>query len=287
MTRLFVATDLSERSRIAEARAALVAARKRWTLDLVHALDDEEPEAVLAAHRRAAEAALARRAAELSEATGAEIAARIILGDPAEALAAEAAAEGATAVVVGPHRKRLIRDFFEGTTAERVIRAASVPVLSVHAPPEGGYRRLLLALDGSPASAAALAAARALGLTAPADVVALAVADAPELSMLRRGGARSAEIEAAAAQARRDALDALASILPRGGFPCGREVVFDPDRTVAEAICAAAARFGCDLIALGTRGLGAVEGLLVGSVASDVLARAPVDVLVAPPPAAR
>ncbi|MGF1660230.1 MAG: universal stress protein [Rubrimonas sp.] len=285
MPRLFAATDLSERSRIAEARAALVAHRKGWTLDLVHALDDEEPEAVLAAHRRAAEATLAHRAVELSLATGAEIAARIVLGDPAEALAAEAIAEGAAAVVVGPHRRRLIRDIFEGTTAERVIRAAAVPVLSVHTAPEGGYRRMLLALDGSPASAAALAAVRALGLTAPSDVVALAVADAPELSMLRRGGARPAEIDAAAAEARRGALDALSAVLPRGGFPCGREAVFDTERTVAEAICAAADRLGCDLIALGTRGLGSVEGLLLGSVASAVLACSRIDVLVAPPKA--
>jgi nucleotide-binding universal stress UspA family protein len=39
MKRLPVITDLSEKTHIAERRAALIAERKGWGIDLVHALD--------------------------------------------------------------------------------------------------------------------------------------------------------------------------------------------------------------------------------------------------------
>jgi nucleotide-binding universal stress UspA family protein len=48
----------------------------------------------------------------------------------------------------------------------------------------------------------------------------------------------------------------------------------------AEEICAHAARLGARLIAIGTHGYGAVVSLLVGSVSSSVIRRAPCPVLV-------
>jgi nucleotide-binding universal stress UspA family protein len=208
---------------------------------------------------------------------------RVVLGDPAEALAGEAAREGAAIIVLGPHRRRLIRDIFVGTTGERVIRAATTPVLSVHAEPAAPWRRMLLALDGSPASTAAVAAVRSLGLVDPHHVTAVVVAEAPAVAMLRRSGASAAEIAAAEAMQRREALATLAAALPGGGFPCAREVLPDDAGSVADALCRGAARLGCDVIAMGTRGSGGIAGFALGSVAAAVLARATVDVLVVPP----
>jgi nucleotide-binding universal stress UspA family protein len=71
---------------------------------------------------------------------------RIVVGDPSEALAVAACPGETAAIVLGPHRRRLIRDILVDTTGERVIRAACVPVLSVDAAPDGPYRRMLLAL---------------------------------------------------------------------------------------------------------------------------------------------
>ncbi len=207
----------------------------------------------------------------------------MILGDPSESIAA--AAPDAAGIVIGPHRRRAIRDFFIGTTGERVIRAARTPVLSVHAAPKAPYRRLLLAVDGSPSSSAAVAAVRALALTAAQDVTALYVVDAPALSLLRRGGATAAERDAAIRQAERAAALRLAAFLPHGGFACARETAFEPDLTTAQTICEAAERLGCDVIALGTAGLRGGSGRFLGSVAEQVLSRASVDVLVAPPAA--
>jgi nucleotide-binding universal stress UspA family protein len=142
---------------------------------------------------------------------------------------------------------------------------------------------MLLALDGSAASGAAVAAVRALGLLDPSDVVAVMAAEAPAAGMLRRSGASAAEIDAAGAILRREALATLAAVLPRGGFACAREVIADDAGSTAEALCQAAGRLGCDVIAMGTRGSGGIGGFSLGSVASAVLARAAVDVLVVPP----
>jgi nucleotide-binding universal stress UspA family protein len=286
MTRLLVATDLSERTRIAERRAALIARGKGWDIDLVHAVDDDQPPAVVEAHRAAAASMLSETCARLAAESGHPCAPRIVLGDPSEALAAAAGAEDDAAIVLGPHRRRLIRDIFLGTTGERVIRAATVPVLCVHAEPAAPYRRMLLALDGSAASALVADSVRRLGLVDARDVTATLVADVPPTLMLRRSGASAREIEAAEAAARRTAQAELAAALPAAGFYCAREVLVDPDRSVPDALIAAAQRLGCDVIALGTRGRGGLESLVLGSVAASVLARARVDVLVAPPIAA-
>lgn len=281
MDRLCVATDLSSRSDLAQRRAAMIAAPKAWTLTLLHAIDDDQPPGVLAAHRTAAEAALEQQAAALARQAGVPCEGRVILGDPSESLAQ--AAEGAAAIVIGPHRRRAIRDFFIGTTGERLIRTAATPVLSVHAAPQRSYRKLLLAVDGSSASAAALAAVRRLALTAAQDVIALLVVDAPELSLLRRSGATAAERDAAIRQAERAAALRLGAFLPHGGFPCARETAFSPDQTIAQTICDAAERLECDVIAMGTKGLRGAPAHFIGSVAEQVLSRAHIDVLVAPP----
>lgn len=283
MTRLFVATDLTERTRIAERRAALIAQRKGWTMELVHAVDNEQPKAVVALHRQEAERILGAACTTLTAEVSQPCTPRVVLGDPAEALASEAARERAALIVLGPHRRRLIRDIFVGTTGERVIRAASTPVLSVHAEPGGYWRRMLLALDGSVASGAAVAAVRALGLLDPGNVVAVIAAEAPAAGMLRRSGASAADVDAAEAALRREALATLAAVLPRGGFACAREIITDDVGSTAEILCRAADRLGCDLIAMGTRGSGGLGGFALGSVASAVLARATVDVLVVPP----
>ncbi|MEO1138854.1 MAG: universal stress protein [Pseudomonadota bacterium] len=42
-------------------------------------------------------------------------------------------------LVIGSHRRRVLRDIFAGTTAERAICSLGCPVLVVNAPPVGPY----------------------------------------------------------------------------------------------------------------------------------------------------
>jgi nucleotide-binding universal stress UspA family protein len=55
-------------------------------------------------------------------------------GHPAVAIVARAQAIGATMIVMGTHGRSGFRHFLLGSTAERVVRTATVPVLTVHVP---------------------------------------------------------------------------------------------------------------------------------------------------------
>ena len=68
-------------------------------------------------------------------------------------------------LVLGPHRKRPLRDALEGTIAEKALATKNYPVLVVRDAAPQPYRRVLLALDASDASASAIRAAESLVLT--------------------------------------------------------------------------------------------------------------------------
>jgi nucleotide-binding universal stress UspA family protein len=136
-------------------------------------------------------------------------------------------------------------------------------------------RRILSPVDGSPGSEKGLAlAAKVAGLTG-AEVV-VVVAFNPPVAVRRRGilaaeGARS-ELEE---DARELAAEAAQLLLDRGVAARGVAVEGDP----VEAILDTVGREGVDLIVMGRRGLGRLQGLLVGSVSERVARHAEVPVL--------
>src|SRR3546814_12183977 len=85
---------------------------------------------------------------------------------------------------MGAHRKSILRGIFVGTTIERVMRTGGRPVLMVNTPPAGGYRRVVVAIDLSPASQNAMRAAKALGFLDGADVTVLPAFDPLAKSMM-------------------------------------------------------------------------------------------------------
>ena len=97
---------------------------------------------------------------------------RVEVGDAFDAIIRVADAEEADLVVMGEHRKRLLRDVFVGTTIERVMRLGNRPVLMVNGPAERPYRRILAAVDASEPAAHALRTAHRLGFLARAELTA-------------------------------------------------------------------------------------------------------------------
>jgi len=73
------------------------------------------------------------------------------------------------------------------------------------------------------------------------------------------------------------ATDKARALLAATGTPWQLHVVMGE---AADAIVALSARLGCQMIVVGSRGLGATENLLVGSVAYKVIHLSPVSVLV-------
>jgi nucleotide-binding universal stress UspA family protein len=60
--------------------------------------------------------------------------AKLLEGNAAEAIVERAQAIGASMIVLGTHGRSGFRRFLLGSTAERVVRMATVPVLTVHLP---------------------------------------------------------------------------------------------------------------------------------------------------------
>ena len=67
-------------------------------------------------------------------------------------------------IVMGAHRKQLLRDIFVGTTVERVIRTGPYPVLMVNNEAQRRYRNAMAAVDTSEPSANAIRTAKAAGM---------------------------------------------------------------------------------------------------------------------------
>jgi nucleotide-binding universal stress UspA family protein len=65
---------------------------------------------------------------------GVKATAKLLEGNPADAIVERAERLGATMIVLGTHGRSGFRRFLLGSTAERVVRMATVPVLTVHLP---------------------------------------------------------------------------------------------------------------------------------------------------------
>ncbi|RJQ10204.1 MAG: universal stress protein [Dehalococcoidia bacterium] len=162
MDNILVATDLSERSRLAVRRAALIAAAARARLHVLHVVDEAQPPEIVEAHLSGASAWLREHLPSDCEAATADVIVRE--GDPHSQIIAVGDELSVDLIVLGEHRERLLLDAFVGTTAERILRVASRPVLIVHSESLEPYGRVHIATDLSEPSAHAARTAHRLGL---------------------------------------------------------------------------------------------------------------------------
>jgi nucleotide-binding universal stress UspA family protein len=134
-------------------------------------------------------------------------------------------------------------------------------------------KRILVPVDGSNTSLRAVRHVAALARGGmPMDVVLLHVL--PATSQARSRSRKRAQQLADLAAADRATASAQA-LLGRARLPFRRHVRFGAP---ADAILDVAKRERCDQIVMGTRGLGAVAGLVLGSVAMKVLQLATVPI---------
>ena len=143
-------------------------------------------------------------------------------------------------------------------------------------PPVTRPMRIVVAHDGSPGADVAVRLVASMAWPAGCRVRLIAVAEGDLTPHVTRDRARALERETSSDVSR--ALDSAAAMLEWPGLLVDRVV-----RTgqPAGAILDEASAFGADLVVVGSRGLGWARSLLAGSVAKEVVERAPVAVLVA------
>jgi len=286
--RLLCATDLSSRADRALRRAGTLARDMSAELVLLSVVDDDQPARLVESERREVGALLAEMSSAMQELEGLSPRLRVEAGDAFDTIIQVAEAERADLVVMGEHRKRLLRDVFVGTTIERVMRLGGRPVLMVNRSSERPYRQVLAAVDISEPSASALRAATRLGFAKRGDLTVFHAFLQPGRGSMVLAGLTSeaiaGHVTATAVQARTDVSQYLRGLDVDLGPQLPPIVVHEG--TPAEALKETVARLSPDLVVMGTRAHGAIGRLLLGSTAEEALRTLECDVLAVPPAAA-
>jgi nucleotide-binding universal stress UspA family protein len=242
--------------------------------------------------QREAEASLA---AMVASTTGApfKVRSRVVEGSPAARIVGVAAEEAADLVVVGTHGRTGLDRVLLGSVADRVLRTATCPVLTVRAQPAGttpttGLGRILYATDFSPAARAAWPHVLALADTSGAVVDLLHVAMQPvpdrHLSAEMLGQMARLLDEQAWTDAERFLQDA-ARTWP-GRLSRERVTVLIAHGVTGDQVSHQARERRADLIVIGTHGRSGLRRWMLGSVAQHVIQSAPCPVLTVGPEAA-
>jgi Universal stress protein UspA and related nucleotide-binding proteins len=280
--KIVVGTDFSSRSDRAIRRATILAKSLSASLTLVHAVDDDQAPRLVETGRAAAEILLAEQVLAIRQIDGVACQSLVVFGDASTAFLQACKDLEPDLAVIGPHRRHLFRDVFVGTTAERAIRVSRQPVLMANGTPAGEYRHVLLAVDLSTTSAAALNAVNHLGLDRKTALSVLYVFDAPVASTMLFSGIGKADVADYVRDHELRASQELNEFLQRHGTPPATTFVRRADRPIAPIILQLAHELGADLVAVGTHGRTGLMKMLLGSVAEQVLRDADVDVLTVP-----
>lgn len=283
MPHIVAATDFSTRSQRALRRAGLLAAQIGANLTLVSVIDDDQPQNIVEIERSEAEKFLNEQIAALKELRGVSCRAVTVTGEAFEGILKVAKEVSCDLIVMGSHRKQVLRDVFIGTTIERVIRTGAYPVLMVNTPAEKPYDRVVAAVDLSPTSARAVKSAQSLHLLDNADVTLLHAFLAPGQGKMYVANASKIEIDAYIEDERERVSAELAAFRMRHGLT---DAAWRP-RIVEggpyESIERVATRERPDLVVIGTHGRSVLVKTLIGSVADQVLRSLDVDILAVPP----
>lgn len=290
---ILVATDLTEVSDPLVRAGAALAAVLGAELHLLHAFDlqplppygggpGELP--TFPERMQQAERAL-REQVRRSVPSGAEVASLdVIMYAAHKAILDRATQVAADLIVIGPHRRRGAVDRFLGSTADRIVRAATVPILVMRGEFRLPLGRVVAPIDLSePARAAldqALWWAGSLGRTPKGG----ATTEVDVVHVVpREAGPGGAAVDAARVDAELDREVAAAKERVKATRPVRIRPRILWGESPAREILDFAAEEGADLVVIGTHGHGAVARALIGSVASAVARESPCPVLLVPP----
>jgi nucleotide-binding universal stress UspA family protein len=277
MNHILVATDLTDRSERALARALQLTSQS-GRLTLLHVVTAGLPEDVRAEQQRIAADFVTRRLQGVPVAQRANCESVLATGCIFSTIIAEAVGRNAELIVLGKAGIHPYAELFTGTTAERVVRFSDRPVLTVKQPPNGPYRRILSAFDGSEGAIRALR--MALLLAPEAEVRVVHAWRPPQVALGEIEAARKAieeENERLRAQIREAAEQATVHSASQAKVTIDL-VENNPYLVIANESSSA------DLLVMGTHSKGRLASTAtIGGLARHLLAESSIDVLTSRP----
>lgn len=266
LTRVLAGTDGSARAEEAVRQAARLSAAAGGSLEIVYVVDTGR------AHdgdvEREAEAALGR-AAEIAREAGSEADARVLAGDPARTLVAEAEEEGVGLVCLGPDAGVLGGVVRIGHVATHVIRNAGCSVLLAREAGPGFPERMLCGVDGSDTSVDTAMLAAEIASATDAEFRLLHVIP------VFRGGDTEWTLDGDE-ESPPELEPSVIAATSRGVVPIREMAMGRPEH----AIIAVATRERSDLLVVGHRGVRGVTRVLLGSVSEHCAIHAPCSVMI-------
>lgn len=280
---ILATTDFSTRSQRAVRRAGLLARETGADLGILHVVDDDQPEDLVSIESREARRILDEQIASITDLRGVNCSAMVIAADAYDGILRSAAAINADLIVMGVHRRDLLRDVFLGTTIERVIRVARCPVLMVNDEVERPYRKALVAVEASEVAVRAIRAVRKLDLVDDAELSLVHGYAALGKGQMTIAGLSESAIEGYAANAGLKASQELNAFLDEMASRDRPWSLHLQEGNALTVISRAVETMRPDVLAIGTHGRSAIARALLGSVTEAVLRTLRVDILAVPP----
>lgn len=152
-----VATDLSSRSDRALIRAFRIAGRSGGSVTALHVVEEDYPPRLAETLRGEVSSALHAQIAAMPESQGVHWTVRVENGHDYERIGEVTRHQSIDLLILGGRRTPKFADLFLASTAQRVVRHATVPVLVVKTPYRGPYGTAVAAVDASVHSRQAVA----------------------------------------------------------------------------------------------------------------------------------
>jgi len=280
--RILCATDLLPKSESAIARAGLMSDRLAADLTLLHVVSDQQSPTVQEEKLHDAFARAKTRAEPSMSRTHRMAVVTVRVGDPAGNILDTASQAKAQLLILGPHHLRPLRDTLDGTILEKALAARSFPVLVVRNEVKQPYRRVLIAVDFSESSLAALRAAESLVLTAEAEAAVVHAERPPYQGMTPFAGVGFDPLASYVGEWKQEMSDSIRGLLKYESANFARYDIQIEQQSAVAGIADATSRYAPDLLVVGIRGGGRLRRMLARSVAKRILHDTSCDVLIVP-----
>jgi nucleotide-binding universal stress UspA family protein len=229
-------------------------------------------------------ATILRLAQERLEGDGFEVDGKVLQGRPGAAILEEIDEEGFELTVVGAGNRSRLGRLLLGSVSTKVLHASPTSVLVVHRISDrAGPSRVLFGTDGSADANVALTQITDLLDPTSCQIKVLAVAEhlMPKVSfpiprLAYATAAPTPEQEKEWIAAALEPAEQGAEKLRAAGFRAEAEAVLGAP---AQHLLADADKMQADIIVVGTRGLGAVERAVIGSVSDQIVREAPATIV--------
>lgn len=289
---VLAATDFSPRAEVAVARAHRLAQKHQARFTLLHVVPRLPGEVFkrllfntpLETEQKIIDLArdqLNELAAKLGPAGG-DIHCHVAVGRHHVEINAYARSVQADMLVLGAQGERIIEEILLGTTVSKVLRRAGMPVLIARGGAQPDYRRVLVPVDFSETSHAALG--YALAVEPEAEIFLIHAFEVPFEGKMFYAGVDESVIIRHRQEALAEAHRQMSAFVARWPEPLRKRFHTDIEHGYPPAVIRRAAESErADLIVMGRRGKEELDEMFLGSVTKHVLYETALDMVIVPP----